>query len=219
MTHHILTCAHCRNTFSAARQTRRYCSQQCYHAQDRDRMEQGISGGIKTCAKCKEKKPRSEFSPASRFANGDGLHGYCKACRCQEELERRKNPLLVQKFHHKYETDMDFRAKQLLCAVQKRCRKNHWAYDLDAEWLAGRLRIGTCELTGLRFEMSVATRRPTMYTPSIDRIVPGSGYTKDNCRVVLHAINIGMLAYTLEAFLPIAQALVEQQCQPTSRVA
>jgi hypothetical protein len=103
---------------------------------------------------------------------------------------------------------MDFRARELLRSVGKKCRKDHLAFDLDREWLVKRLTNGRCELTGLSFDMSVVNRARTAYTPSIDRIVAGGGYTKAHCRVVLFAVNAALADWGLEILLPIARALV-----------
>lgn len=104
---------------------------------------------------------------------------------------------------------MEFRAHQLLGACRKRCRKNGTEFSLDVPWMAEKLR-SVCELTGLSFDMSVRTRRPQLRTPSIDRIEPGKGYTKDNCRIVLFGVNLWLRDFTLEAIIPIAAALAER---------
>jgi hypothetical protein len=69
-------------------------------------------------------------------------------------------------------------------------------YDLDPEWLLEKFEIGVCEATGLPlvFERSIKySMHPS--TPSVDRIDPRRGYTKDNCQVVCAAINYMMGQY------------------------
>jgi hypothetical protein len=63
-------------------------------------------------------------------------------------------------------------------------------FELDANWAAARW-TGKCEVTGLDF---APPERRTGYknrnfSPSIDKIDPAKGYTKDNCRFVLLAVN------------------------------
>jgi hypothetical protein len=58
--------------------------------------------------------------------------------------------------------------------------------------------------------MNVRSRSPQSHTPSIDRTVPDLGYVKTNCRVVLHAVNVAMNKWGLDALLPIAEALVSK---------
>lgn len=169
-----------------------------------------VRAGLRRCSKCGASKAIDQFytNKNSRYQSGR-IGRWCKQCRCADEARRRADPKLVSQFHDKYETDMDFRARELLRAVQKRCRREGFAFDLDVEWLASRLRE-RCELTGLPFDMSVRSRRPGPFTPSIDRVVPGGGYTKGNCRVVLWVVNALLKDVTLETLLPIAEALVRR---------
>ena len=166
-----------------------------------------IADSCGRCSKCRVVKSVSEF-----YTQGMSKHlaRWCKQCRREDERRRRADMGLVKKFHKRYETDESFRARELLRAIAKRCRRKNLAFDLDVQWLAERLRNGQCELTGLPFNMSVATRRPTPYTPSIDRIIPSNGYTKSNCRVVLHAVNLSMGNWGLDVLLEISQALLER---------
>lgn len=74
----------------------------------------------------------------------------------------------------------------------QRARDNEVEYDLTAEW-AKTTYTGACSLTGIPFIISAKEKagksglRP--YSPSIDRINPLKGYTQDNCRFVLFAVN------------------------------
>jgi hypothetical protein len=73
-----------------------------------------------------------------------------------------------------------------------RSRKVGHEHDLTVEWAIATY-TGVCSLTGVPFVISALTPagkcgvRP--YSPSIDRINPLKGYTQDNCRWVLSAIN------------------------------
>lgn len=81
---------------------------------------------------------------------------------------------------------------QSLLATGQRSRKNGHDHDLTKAW-AETTYTGTCSLTGIPFVLATAAPagksgvRP--YSPSIDRINPRRGYTRDNCRWVLAAIN------------------------------
>lgn len=57
--------------------------------------------------------------------------------------------------------------------------------DIDREWVQERLDAGICEVTGLPFERESAG--PLL--PSIDRIIPGGPYSKDNCRMTVWIFN------------------------------
>lgn len=187
---------------------KKYCSHECYVEAKRVRRRLEMQAGHKTCGHCKSVKPRAEFSPGKRHM--DGLAGWCKACRAEGERVRRLKPHALKRFKAKYESDMEFRAQQLIRAIGKRCRAKRLAFDLDTAWLLHRLLGGTCELTGLPFDMTVVNRRFTPLSPSVDRIVANGGYTQNNCRVVMLAVNFALSNWGLETFLPIAEALVER---------
>lgn len=203
-----MECARCKTDFPARpTANRKYCGQDCYWSARREERAKTVGDREWKCGKCRRVLARSDFYTHGKRA---GMSGWCKSCRCADERRRRGDARLVAKFHDKYESDMDFRAQELLRAVGKRCRRKGLAFDLDEDWLSARLRSGVCELTGLPFDPSVRTRKPNPYTPSIDRIAPKGGYTKGNCRVIVYALNMAMRDLGLEAFLPIAEALVRR---------
>lgn len=153
---------------------------------------------MKTCGHCGLRKPLSDFANATA--------SWCRQCRADEERERRKQPDVVAKYRKRYQEDLYFRAKVLVGAVKKRCKREGYEFDLDPHWLARKIK-GVCELTGLPFDLTGERR---LYTPSIDRIVAGAGYTKENCRVVLLGVNIALQDWGLEEFLTVAAVLVER---------
>ena len=98
-----------------------------------------------------------------------------------------------------------------LLAAGDRSRNSNLEYDLTAEW-ARATYTGVCVLTGLPFHVSYLEEagksggRP--YSPSIDRINPLKGYTQDNCRWVLFAVNSFKGTMTDQEMLTIARALI-----------
>ncbi len=202
-----LVCTACGTKFTAKNKTRKYCSSYCYWSINRRGAAHRVLTGLKTCARCHVVKDISRFSPASARVI-DKVHGWCKACRAANENSRRKSRRIIDAQHDRYETDMEFRARELLRAVGKKCRRLGLVMDLDQEWLAVKLRAGVCELSGVTFNMDVRSRKANVRTPSIDRIKAGSGYTKDNCRVVAFGVNSALQAWGLEAFMELAEGLV-----------
>lgn len=67
-----------------------------------------------------------------------------------------------------------------------RAKKQHFAYDLDRTWLRRKLLAGRCEFSGVPF---VNGQQYHPFSPSLDRVDPGRGYTKDNCKVILLCLN------------------------------
>lgn len=78
----------------------------------------------------------------------------------------------------------------LFRGAKQRAKKSGVAFDLDDAW--GRQRwTGKCELTGMDFSPPEKRKGSKLknLSPSIDRIEASGGYTKDNCRFVLWAVN------------------------------
>ena len=89
-------------------------------------------------------------------------------------------------------------------------KKRSLSFDLTKEWVLDRLTAGVCEVSGLPFELSKSDRcHRNPYGPSIDKIDSLGGYTQDNCRVVLNAINIGMNQWGLAEYKRIAAACIQ----------
>ena len=72
---------------------------------------------------------------------------------------------------------------------------------------------GRCSVTGLVFSFdsvgSSLVKRA--YAPSLDRITAGAPYTRENCRLVMVAINFAMNAWGLDVYLCLANAAVQAQ--------
>lgn len=99
----------------------------------------------------------------------------------------------------------------LLNYARDRSKRQGLAFDLDREWLAAKLAVGTCELTGVGLErLSPGQHRTHPYAPSLDRIEPALGYTKPNVRLVCFAVNRARSDWGDEVLLRIAQALVKK---------
>lgn len=72
--------------------------------------------------------------------------------------------------------------------TRRAAKKATVAFDLDRAWFEMRLGAGVCEMSGLSFEFG----RRNWNAPSVDRIDPKGPYTKDNCRLVLWALNAAL---------------------------
>lgn len=100
--------------------------------------------------------------------------------------------------------------KAITVGAMVRAKKRGIPYDSDLlEWAAARY-TGRCELTGLEFRPNRGHGcGPAPFSPSIDRIDPLLGYTKGNCRFILHAINAMKGSGTDEEVAFILRAFVE----------
>lgn len=76
----------------------------------------------------------------------------------------------------------------ILNGAKTRSKKESMAFDLNAAWCKSRW-TGNCELTGIAFVPAFNRQGPSMFSPSIDKIIPSLGYVEGNCRFVLWAVN------------------------------
>jgi hypothetical protein len=89
---------------------------------------------------------------------------------------------------------------------KQRAKRENIPFTITKEWAIARW-TGKCEVTGIEFVLSTS-RNPYLFSPSLDRIVPSLGYTPDNSRFVLHAVNALKGAGTDTDMLKIATAIV-----------
>lgn len=101
----------------------------------------------------------------------------------------------------------------MLEQAKRRALKAELDFDLTVEWILERIDVGRCEATGIRFELE--PRHPgqgprSQASPSIDRVNPKAGYTKDNCRVVVWVYNRAKNDLTDAQFLSLCKLVIGQ---------
>lgn len=87
------------------------------------------------------------------------------------------------------------RAGQICNKAKKRAERKDLEYNITKEYVLEKMEAGHCEVTGLPFVLGFK-RGP--YSPSLDRIDSTIGYTEDNTRLVIWAINVGCSDWGLE---------------------
>ena len=123
---------------------------------------------------------------------------------------RIKNPEYGPKAHVKRMLGEKSRALLLLKAARRRAKLKNSQFSLKLEDVLPKIQKGKCELTGLDFDFSPPGKfKRNPYAPSIDRIDSLKGYTPDNSRVVLVAVNDCLNQYGEDTILPILQALIK----------
>jgi hypothetical protein len=119
-------------------------------------------------------------------------------------------PTAKQISNHKYKSTIKGRAAVLMGNARARCLDKNISLELSTEWVIGHLERGTCELTGMPFNLEPPplgiSRRPD--APSLDRIDKDKHYTIENTRVILWAVNCALSEYGTDTILPILKAMV-----------
>jgi len=150
----------------------------------------------RVCVKCNTEKKLNSFHKVTSSKTGKVYNSHtCKVCSRLEQNAR-------------YET-IDSRASRLVCGMRSRCLKKGLEYDLTNEWVAGKLKEGVCEVTGITLELKGGGlnngNRP--FTPSLDRTDPTKGYTMDNTKVVVWIYNGAKGVGTHEDVMKLARAM------------
>lgn len=151
---------------------------------------------MKRCFECKETMPLEMFTRAK--AAKDGLQSYCKICRIKKNAEYLITP--------------QGRAKRLIGGMHnsKKGKRANMEKTITADDIIPFLEVGYCQLTNLPFDFKpIDKTSKNPYAPSIDRINSQKGYTKENCRIVLSAVNDALGENDDNDMLPILKALVK----------
>ena len=101
------------------------------------------------------------------------------------------------------------RAMYMLKNCKQSFKERNIFFDLVLEDILPAVEAGHCELTGLPFDFKPSKEKAkNPYAPSVDRIDSDKGYTRDNVRVVLWAVNQALGECSDEEIIPILKALV-----------
>jgi hypothetical protein len=161
----------------------------------------------KKCAKCKVNKTIEEFSKHKNCK--DGLQTVCKQCH-KEYTQNNKESIKQKGIKYRQKNKDSIKEyirknclRRLLDKARFRTKRKNLQFDLTVEWLQERY-TGRCELTGIEFQFGTEGRSPI--TPSLDRIDSSKGYTKDNIRIVIWALNRAIGEYGIDVYERIAKA-------------
>ena len=114
------------------------------------------------------KKRRAVMSKEYRSIHGAELRANNKIYR---DEQRRRKPW-----------------QKLLQCARQRAKQRGLEFSLTPEWALQHY-TGYCAVTGLQFSVGLGKSGPQAFSPSIDRIDQGRGYSRDNCRFVIFAVN------------------------------
>ncbi|MEM1040838.1 MAG: hypothetical protein AAGI12_15360 [Pseudomonadota bacterium] len=108
-----------------------------------------------------------------------------------------------------YRANVTKKLKKALTRSRKRAESKSMAHDLTIEWLVktAKKQGNACSITKIPFLLEDAKAKTLdPYSPSIDRIDSAKGYTKDNVRLVLFAVNVMFWDWGEETAAKVASA-------------
>lgn len=165
--HAPINCATCGTSFVPINCTQVCCSLRCQrkHHYNKDPQKHR-----QNALKYMRADPQHNAKVRTRYlANKDKWHAYSN--------QRRRKIRILQPW------------RQPLDSARHRAKSRNREFNLTEEWCLARW-TGKCEVCQLPFVIGPAgAPGPRMFAPSIDRINPACGYTQDNCRFVLMAVN------------------------------
>lgn len=94
-------------------------------------------------------------------------------------------------------------------SARSRAAKRGLAFELTLDWLLATAESQQfkCAITGIEFFYKTHTKcRVDPYMPSLDQIVPSGGYTKENTRIILRALNVMLFDWGTEIFEQVANS-------------
>jgi hypothetical protein len=99
--------------------------------------------------------------------------------------------------------EIGLRLTDAVKGARQRAKVRGLNFDIDVDWVLAQAekQRHRCALTGIPFlapVKSASSRSP--FAPSLDRIEPSKGYTKDNLRIVVLAVNVMMLDWGCDLF-------------------
>jgi len=152
------------------------------------------------CNSCRTEKARNKRT--------ERLVTICECCGTSwRKTEGRKQKNLCQDCYPWYRL-----AYNLTASCEYRAKKKQLPFELDVDWVYKQLLTKKCSKTGIELSLSnngnsYATRKPT--TPSIDKIEPLKGYTKENVQIVCWWYNLSKSVFTDEEVFQLCKAVIK----------
>lgn len=169
-----------------------------------DLRKSNISDTSKKCFTCKIIKHKSEFYKNN--SREDGLSSQCILCSKNAaplyRSKRKLRKLTVEQI--KIE-----KLQSIFAGAKSRAKKKKIPFSITFDWLKEQFikQNESCCLTGIKLECEGKGKIP--FSSSLDQIVPNSGYTTNNCRLVCTAINIALSNFGTNTFKVLAEGFLK----------
>lgn len=171
-------------------------------------------------AKCKKcslefsnayRKKHPEYSTLKSYENYDARKMKQPDYNSERYKKRREDYLLYRKVSL---STVEGRLHNAMFTAKSRAKEKNMDFDLDKDFLIDLLhkQENCCKLTGL--PLTANDRNETFFSPlnpSIDRIDPNKGYTKDNIQIVCTAMNLALNQFGEEFFYLLATSYLEKK--------
>jgi hypothetical protein len=157
------------------------------------------SDQLRRCKGCDQERPLKEF----KMHNKGGFRWVCRECE-NRQVRETKAWRTPEKRAYQSKRRMTHRGFSLTNDAKRRAREKGIAFDLDWREIQQRIDLGFCEVTGIPFDL---TQPKAWNAPSLDQKEASMGYTKENTRIVLYALNTMANNWGTDLILQIADAI------------
>lgn len=101
---------------------------------------------------------------------------------------------------------LEVKAALLITDAKKRAKLKNIKCDITYEWIIKQIekQNNKCLLSNKEFILSAGSP----WAPSLDRINPSKGYTKNNCRIVAWCVNVAMNNWGDKIFKEMCEGVV-----------
>lgn len=95
--------------------------------------------------------------------------------------------------------------------LKHRSQNRKLPFDLTVEFLEELFKNTCCQVTGIPFKYELVEGKSRMapWSPSIDQVRPGEGYTKDNVQLVCWAYNVAKGEWPSDVVFHMAKHLIK----------
>lgn len=130
---------------------------------------------------------KSRHRELGRKWQSENRERYLELCKIKYRRNLEENKRKHRALYHQARGTPLMITKGLYGGVARRARRAKIALTITKTWILGRVNAGICEVSGLPFVCGDGIHHP--FSPTIDRIRRDDGYTPENSRLVLWAIN------------------------------
>lgn len=134
-----------------------------------------------SCPKCKEHKQPEEFYPDK--SKKSGLSSYCKDCM----KAKARNQSYNKKSADRYRSCISGHLRRITNNARFRAKRDNLVFNIDYHFLLNlwHKQQGKCALSNdpMVVKIGSGSGKATL-SPSIDRIDPSEGYTRDNVQLL-----------------------------------
>ncbi len=185
-------CDICGTEYQPKHKRARYCSKPCFWKSKNQRIAPEAKEQYAANRRVKWAENREEYNDRQKQYRVRWGDRFRTSRQAYFQKTRQQSPTVI-----------------LIRNAKARAKEKGLAFDLTHAWARERW-TGHCEVTDIPFVIGERGHGPKFFCPTLDRIQPDLGYTQDNCRIILHAVNALKGTGTDDDMLMIAEAIVRK---------